>query len=369
MMIYHCFARRYANGNVECQIEACLRVLESIVEFGLLCTPEMLDIPPPEGTDNIDKRRLLKAGTPEVSIPQSRFCATLCSRQELVEPKVNGRSLVRGVWAEGPHMAHSSQFGAFAIGFEPIRARSLGFVPTIYYNRNPDPFRTEGSNPSYSTQVGLIQRLKEVRDVLIILAYIEADIEIGNYQLPSRENLIELGIDLPFEEQLLSEIKSLSLANRRKIFNLFDSDRVMSLSLVGSVEVLLNLFQDVDSTMDDSFFSFFEQREWRIVHYMRPGMKWYSLGMRPQFQNPHAENRSEQIKKIRETLGGSAIRDEQYFANTWVLEKIDKHPVAAYIDEVIAPNKAVDEVKQIFLRAGLEPPRVVSTEQLCEMHE
>ncbi len=359
MKIYHSFPRRTSILAAASKTDAAIEILRSIVDFGLLCTPERMPIPPAKATDNKDKQALLLNAQPEIKIVQSRFCATLCRREELFDARVRGVTMEG---EEGARVAHSTLFGPIAVGFDPLGARRLGFVPTLYYTRKSIS-GLDHNEEKFPNQIDLIQRLKEIRDVLIVLSYIEAGIDVDGYVLPDKKILNLLEIDLPYEEKIMSNILKLRKRTRRYILDKFNTDREMALNLVGSVEVLLSLFQEADSSLDETYLAFFEQREWRIVHQMRPGTLWYCLGAKPDFQNPHAERMQREIQALRRLITRVlGPRPKGYFDNTWVLAEIDGLPAAAYIDEVVVPREKVRDVQEILNTSHLQPEIVVAQE-------
>jgi len=111
---YHCFPRAPSNASLStCDLdEIGLKILEQILRFGLLLTPEELEIPPNPLSD-LDTPPLTR-------IIQRRACFTLVSREELYE---------------GPIIR---QFGEFAIALDSHEARELGIVPTLYYYKPDD---------------------------------------------------------------------------------------------------------------------------------------------------------------------------------------------------------------------------------------
>ena len=354
MKLYHCFPRGIsdlgASGNA--RMETGLHILSSIIRFGLLCTPERMRIFPSPLTADVAKRRLLERGDPELMVVQSRFCATLCDRYDLFAARRG-----QGVWSG----SHARLFGPMAIGFDPIRSRQMGFVPTIYYTRRPIAAFAERGMKDFATQMELIQRLKEVRDVLIALAHVEAGLEIEEAFLPGADMLEALDLNLPFEPEVMARLRGMRPRQRREVLRLFETDREIALNLVGAIEVLLSLFQEADSSIDESFLSFFEQREWRIVHQMRIGTKWYCLGERPDFQNPLADDMWDSIRCLRALLECQGERrPEGYYENAWVLSQIDGARPADFIDEVIVPRRYCDEVREMFSQEGLAPEIVPS---------
>ena len=352
MKLYHCFPRRSGNlvSDERDRLALGIKILENIIRFGFLCTPERMRIYPPPLTPNAEKKELLRRGEPELMVVQSCFCATLCESPELFASRYGHET-----------STHVGLFVPMAIGLDPIRSRQMGFVPTVYYTRRPIPAFAERGMREFATQVELIQRLKEVRDVLIALAHVEAGLEIEDFRLPTLQMLDALKLGLTYESDVTVRLRGTPAAERREILRLFDTDREIALNLVGVVEVLLSLFQEADSSIDESFLSFFEQREWRIVHQMRSGTSWYCLGHRPGFMNPLSDEMREDIADLRDFLdrhGGP--RPEGFFENTWVRVGIDVARPAEFIDEVIVPGALCSKAREMFWQAGLRPEIMAS---------
>src|SRR5262249_1667377 len=145
MELFHCFPRPrdstaglVAAGATPKQSVSTIAqlILESILKFGLLCTPERLHIYPDQETTNERQKIRLWNGPLEYSHAQSRFCATLCTAEELFKAKIRG--VVPG--PEGPviggdnWLSHADLFGPYAVSFDPVLSRRLGIVPTVYYS-------------------------------------------------------------------------------------------------------------------------------------------------------------------------------------------------------------------------------------------
>ena len=73
-----------------------------------------------------------------------------------------------------------------------------------------------------------------------------------------------------YEEAVVSRINSLTARDAKKVFELFDTDRVIGWSLVDFLNMLLSLYQNADSTIDSEPLAFFFiKEEWRLIHHMR----------------------------------------------------------------------------------------------------
>jgi hypothetical protein len=337
-----------------------LRTLRAILKYGLVCTPERLRLYPNEQTENSRKLALLQAGEPDYLHPQSRFCMTLCEEAELFEPKIRG--FVPG--KDGPRRfgnsatSHASLFGPWAIGFEIGASLRIGFAPTFYFS----PRDVVGIRflPSAQRPPGLglqiINRLRELRELMIILAYIEQGICVDGEEFVNAGILSSLGLDLPFEPEVMAKIFSQPPERRRELLQLFSTDRESAVSLVGFIDMMLSLFQETDSTIDGEELAFYQQREWRLIHHMRLGASWYSLGEQPDIRNPLAKHRTTEIRYLRKSLeqGAGRKRSEGYFSSCWVLEQVDGRRLSDYISSIIVPERQHSKVLKLVRHEKLD---------------
>lgn len=354
MYLYHAFPRpRSKNDQATGWRDHAESILDSILAHGFLCTPERLDIYPDLHTDYIEKRRLLALRSPEVRHVQSRVCFTLCNTNELYAKSVRGLSpSTKGPeFLPGEVASHSDLFGPIAVAIEPITSRRLGIVPTSYYSPNDvfgDRYQGGASKvPGLNYQI--ISRLKELREVLIVIAFIESGLTISSplskkrYTFPEPSQLAELGYGLPFNRELIQRLKGLSKSEKLDLFSFFDLDRDPAFNLVGFVDMMLNLFQQSDSSLNDDIFAFFQQREFRLIHHMRKGSIWYSLGKHPEFLNPLFNEKYDEIKAI--CAGIEKVRGEKasedYLKHCWLFESIDGRHSRNCIHHVVAPHRDI----------------------------
>ena len=79
---------------------------------------------------------------------------------------------------------------------------------------------------------------------------------VGGKQFATGEMLKALHIDLPYQPEVIEKAYKLSEAQRREVFELFNTDRETALSLVGFIDMMLSLFQQTDSSLEDSPLAF-----------------------------------------------------------------------------------------------------------------
>lgn len=362
MKLFHSFPRPRSKSTKTCirdgapspsNQELGFAILQSILKFGLVCTPERLKLFPDEQTQNSTKLALLRAGKPDYLHVQSRFCMTLCEEAELFTPKIRG--LVPGEY--GPvkfgraPTSHAALFGTWAISFDTMTSRQVGFVPTTYFtpsNIAGGRFNVMGSTaPGLGLQI--IHRLRELRELMIILAHIEQSATVGDQELADINILRSLDLDLPFEREIMNRISGLSQNARSDLLGFFSTDRESALSLVGFIDMMLSLFQETDSTIDGEELAFYQQREWRLIHHMRLGTIWYCLGAQPYLRNPLANDRQDAILHLRSLLEKCAgtSRSPDYFRNCWVLEEVDGVRISEYVRLIIVPGRELKRVRRL----------------------
>jgi hypothetical protein len=291
------------------------------------------------------------------------MCFTLCDETELYERKIRG--LRNGEDGPAPGdgsgrlaeaVSHADLFGPFAIAMEPLIARSLDVVPTQYFA--PSALQGRRFNVHADAEPGLglqmIQRLKEMRDVFIALSMVESGLKVEGGTLPSEDMLQALDLDLPFDESVVRRIRGLNAARRRDVLALFDTDRAAALHLVGFIDMMMSMFQETDSTIDGAVLAFYEQREWRLVHHMREGMRWYCLGPQPTFRDPMGPWRQRHVEELRTSLmsiAGHSLTDE-YFAHCWLLEQVDGRPTSQLISRVLVPARVLVDARNLLEAMG-----------------
>ena len=341
MLLYHCFSRvRNDLNNREIDRES-LNILNSILGSGLLCTYEKIKVA-------IDPEADKEIASDTLGLPQSRCCFTLLNFEEIAKP------LKRSLFQTKDEKSHVELFGDIGIGIDPIKARVLGILPTIYFA----PIEhSEIGIAGLSTQ--FLYRLIEAREVFAALAYVEAkvgfiDYPEGRLEFPNIAKLEEdWGINLSHEGDLLEKLVDLSRFEAKKVLDLFEVDRIRAAGLFDFMSMLLSAFQTADSSFINSPLEFFAQREWRLLHHNRLGMSWLSIdsgewhgGPPKAFQKECAEEaqriiRSKIITKYSEPKSNSILK------NTWMLCEVDGKPIQQYFQEIICPTRLLKEVKTI----------------------
>ena len=325
-----------------------LEILRLILTHGLLCTPEKFKLYPNYNTENKEKRDCLRAKSHHDEIVQSRACFTMVDTVELTKQC----ELSQG--HSKHYSAHTDLFGEFAIGIDPIRARALGIMPTVYY------YRYDIEQP-VTTMAGLgaqiVERLDEIRSLFSILSYIEAkaNARADNFDdltFPTPELLQSMGIRVRYEGGIERELTKIKAKEASAIFRFFDTDRVPAWNLVDFVEIMLSLYQTTDSTIEDAPLAFFQQKEWRIVHHMMEGLRWFGLGNHPIRRNPLVGEFAKAVSEIKNFVRmASPKKDEEhlawFFDNCWVLAGTEEFRFRDFVNEIVVPESCYEEAKNL----------------------
>lgn len=339
--------------------EKGFKILELILNYGLLCTPEKFGLYPNYHTENKQKKELLKAKKPHEEFVQSRACFTLADTRDL------SQAYELGFGKNKEYVTHTQLFGEFAIGLDPIEARELGILPTVYYYRHD---LGHPRNPMAGLGWQIIERLDEARAVFSVLSYIESWDNKGPDDLsyPSRERLKEMGILIRYQPEIEQELKELKTREAELILRLFDTDRVPAWNLVDFIQILLSLYQCTDSTIQDAPLAFFQQREWRLVHHMTKHLRWFGLGRHKRYRNPREREFVKGINELKEFLGGlagkKAAADTEWFLSyCWVLAGTLNRDFRDYIHEIVVPETYVERAQDLVntLTFASKRPQVI----------
>ena len=219
-------------------------------------TPECLIIPP-----NLRASQITKDESVTV-FKQIRACLTLVDREELWV--VSARDI-----SGSKTKSHADLFGEFAIGLDPIEARSLGATPVIYFYRGLD-----GANVSME----ILYNLWELRSLAIAVARIEAKAERRNYEV-SEEVLDDYGYVLKDDPAVERRINNLSKARAGEVLECLETVRRPAWNMVDLIESTLDFRQTADSRSSDTSLEYFQQREWRITRVLARHLGCYNLAL------------------------------------------------------------------------------------------
>lgn len=324
-----------------------LEILRLILTHGLLCTPEKFKLYPNYNTQNEEKRRCLSENRPHDEVVQSRACFTLVDTLELTKEYElsQGRTARRAT--------HTDLFGEFAVGLDPVEARSLGVMPTVYYYRH-DLGTLFSRTAGLGTQI--VERLDELRCLFSVLSYIEAKASPGggdDIVFLRTETLKKNGISVRYQKEIEAELMKLRGRDAELVFRLLNTDRVPAWNLVDFIEIMLSLYQTTDSTIEDAPLAFFQQREWRLAHHMMEGLRWFGLGDHPTSRNSLARLYRSAIQDIKSFLCRAyPHRDEahlDWFINhCWVLAGTEELDFRDFVREIVVPESFYDEAKNIL---------------------
>ncbi|WP_282060605.1 hypothetical protein [Roseobacter litoralis] len=231
-------------------------VLRAILENGLLLCREAKTV----FSDSSEPRQKFDA-----KFNQVRACFTYSSAASLLEKTPSGGN------------SHIENFGDISVCLSPSLARSLGAMPCHYYATGVDA-RNEAS-PDVKTRIsenqyGQIRHLTQARDVLHILAILEArgreleDTKVKK-RLPTQQQVGSLfngllNASADRSSALQDAAEKVPAETAKAILDLFNFRRFPMLNLAWKVDGILDSLQVVDSTYRKSELEYFRQSEWRI---------------------------------------------------------------------------------------------------------
>lgn len=349
MKFYHSFPRHLKDQSIYQNLvdsdeatECGLETLRLLIEFGILLTPERLTIPP--------NPRSTRERPEETVFLQERACFTLVSRQELFEPRQIAPNISLDSAACATELSHMRKFGAFAIGLNPYTARALGLVPVVYFysHMGADAFEFEGidiENISFE----ILFRIRELRKVMMALAYIESKAGLQDRDLPSMEKLKEIGFDMKFEEQLFEEIDNISEKDANLIVNFLDTDRVPAWNMVDWLGIIFNFFQIADSKKSFGPLSYYQQREWRLVKLFGQHVFCFPLDMKYYMDGKMGYPKCEclELRRRLASVNYHFFSKEKLDRSSILLGTKDK-PFFEHVDELIIPVDVRSKLKYLL---------------------
>lgn len=310
-------------------------MLASIVDYGLVLTPETLRI-----AVNAASQRKQPCAK---NFTQIRACFTLLSRSQLFRPRapIGNSDNVRS-------RSHADLFGNFAIGLNPIRARELGAVAVTYFYRSPGQ-----ASESDNVALEMLFRLRELHVLLCALAYLEARGRPAGRTLVPIEVLRESNLALhgeAREEDVERKILSLDERTAALIYECLDTDRVPAWNLADWVEILLNSYQTADSKEDSTSLEYYEQREWRLIRMVGTDSRLFPL------RESDSGDRH-LLSSVRSTLQDCdpAFFTEAKLAESWLLTGTSTRSFFDYVEEIVVPSATTPEVEKLLQSRRLAP--------------
>lgn len=297
---YHAFPQAPSG---EAGVLRGLQILESILERGLVLTPESLD------HDRSTYVTMAK-----------RVCFTELAPQDLI--------------------AHSQKFGPFALEWDYTTLLQMGALPVFYLPLLPDARSSACAEALYSAlgAIGqMLERLQQIGDMgKTMLPGHTLNMEIDGSIVPTT-------IGRPQIEELhrILEFQGMSAEAALNGFRAFGS-----------------LLQRTADPSSDDVLSFFREREWRIVGNML-------RDQRPATEALSQPDR-EVLLSISPDYFGRTMRfrsgEHQVIEQCQVYRRFGDVPVRDTIRRVIVPAGAVDQARALLAERSLNRP-VISIEE------
>jgi hypothetical protein len=303
---YHSFPRRFRlerRSNSE-QIKKGLEIFESILRFGILLVPEVVEF---EGELDVETGTV----TSELLAIQRRFCLTHLTESQL--------------------KSHALSFGSFHLEFTEDSIRKLGAIPVFYIPKS-SPSKTSGLSILGNT---LLHRLSEIQDILEILS--ELSTALTNKSLFSKK--LKLASNRDEKEFLRADLSWLldSLSEEKQSFK----------ELAATIEVLSYMFyptnRNAESTSEDNIF-YYLQREWRIIGGISLNMKQVDKYLTAH-EKQHISSIDQEFffRPFSRLLESNAVIDE-----CEIIRDIDGISFKYFINKIFAPLASKKRLEHIL---------------------
>jgi hypothetical protein len=320
---YHSFPRPKKHG-ID-QLQKGLKILESILDFGLVLAPEIIRWEYPHA-DGAPPRPL--------ETVQRRVCFTELAPQGLCE--------------------HAKEFGPFALEFEIDTLKALHALPVFYIPRGPSSLG-QTLVIQIADAMCLIDRMAQVRE------FIETNTISGsrqNFEFGfSRKRIFSLDID-----ETLRSFEGIGCG--------VTPPKMLSLALEG----VLNLFYpaDADETRENRSLKYYRQREWRIAanigHMDKDLMGLPSKTLINRLLTIDAEFYGNEFPKSDVSLSNPSPENQPIGKRLvdwlYVFQGIDDRHIVGAARRIIVPSEAMDRAREILSKYSKSPP-VVAIENIC----
>lgn len=299
---YHCFPRRRGND----EIDRGLSVLSSILDRGLLLTPERIPL----------QESLADGSTgPEAFILQKRICFTELSRQELA--------------------AHCSQFGSFAIEWDVSTLIQMGAVPVFYV-----PMRsTPGTNDGAAT--AMLLRLGEIQELLSRLERLQMAIRQAQHPLEALNITINGQVAAP---------TACTVAGGSDLLAYLQTGIQPISTLTSAIRYAFGYFYPTENLTYNGPLDYYRQREWRILaNLLNHGVPVTS------------EASTSDIAELNALDGEFFGREfdfpsgrKQRAAECALYRTFQGRHILTFATRLVVPHKILDETESRIRRSGLE---------------
>ena len=213
---YHSFPRRSSDGS-----DKGLRILTSILDSGILLTPERLEFRERRSDGQLSK---------PYTVYQKRACFTELAPSELP--------------------AHAKVFGRFAIEWDLRALRQLGACPVFYVPLQTTPETLEGVAPA------LLARIAEVQELLTRLERVK-------HVASACQNPLEV-LRLTRNAQDVGATRC-TVGAASDLISFLELETEPVESLLASVRALAGYFYPTEDFQYTGELAYYRQREWRIL--------------------------------------------------------------------------------------------------------
>lgn len=300
-----CFYYLFPRGSND--TEKALAILKSIIERGLVLTPELIHFS--EKLANGERSK-------PWSLMQKKISFTELSPDELTE--------------------HSSFFGAFSLEWEQTVLIEMGAVPVFYVPLQPSHIdANDGLAAAILSRVGeiqqLLERLKGLEDIINSSRNDSEPLQITRNGVPIKQTKCTVGGAADLLEMLKMDIQPIP-------------------ALDGALRALSGYFYPVDNPCYTDLLGYYRQREWRILANARCN------GV--QITHEVTEKDSRALLAINHEFFGRAIDFRSGTAlrvsGCQIFRSFRGEPIIKSVRRVICPSDAKSKVQKLLNSKGFD---------------
>ncbi|MCI5125718.1 MAG: hypothetical protein D3925_14900 [Candidatus Electrothrix sp. AR5] len=306
---YHSFPRRHHGATREEVLSKGLKILDSIVESGLILTPEKTDWFEFLTDGNRSK---------PVEVVQKRVCFTELSPSEL--PR------------------HSDTFGEFALEFSIETLRCLGGSPVFYL---PSMSLEETSCSGMSG--ALICRMLEIQELLTRLKGMD---EVAK-STTNKSELLSIT-----RNGVVTDTTRCTAGGAEDLLAMLQSEMQPISVLLGSLQAISGFFYPTEDLKRNKILHYYRQREWRII----ANGVWRG-------ENVCDELSESEIKTLLDIDTDFFGKEMDFPTGRYTIARqsrklkslAGKH-VLQYLKRLIVPEEAISRAKSILDKKGISIP-------------
>lgn len=304
---YHCFPRRKTDNEAQ-DIEKGIKILESIMDDGLVLTPEIIEIKEPLSDGTFSE--------PWTNI-QKRCCFTELSEEELP--------------------SHQASFGQFALEFEIPTLRYLGAIPTFYI---PTGKTTDIGLEHLANS--LLCRIGEIQNILNRFAELD--------QLVKQTNNENKVLDVAMNGKPIGSTRC-TMGGAEDLINFLTYGGQPIEIQRNALRAISQFFYPTENLEYTGELDYYRQREWKIIGNMQQLGKELTSKLESSTINRLLDIDKGFFSKELEFRTGKSKIYEQCL----LFKEYNNKRIIEYVNRIYVPNIVKDQVEKLLLEIPNQP--------------